>query len=332
MRFHYSTNDLPTGDREPSWSEVWSKLVFSVIHDDRPDPRTFHAQVDAMVAGRFTVLDVATGHRTARRTEREIARDNKEMLYLLRPECGFQSTIGPAATNAHDFQFCPGDLGLASSEWRFDAAASRSISFDMLLIPEEVLSPLLAGGHLTRPWVVPAGSPIGSLLGATLDVTKASLPLFPSELGDAVLRNLCGLVALACGASEEGLWHGRTSVRAAHLERAKRYIEQHVAEPDLNPANTAAALGISLGYLHRLFEPTGTSFARYVQRRRLLRCRDTLGSVTGGGRSVADIAFGWGFNSLATFYRTFAREFGTSPVAVRPANPAVKPMAREAGD
>jgi AraC-like DNA-binding protein len=327
MRFHYSTDDLPAGDREPYWYEVWSKLVFCVIHDDRPDPGTFHARVDAIVAGRFTVLDVDTGHCTARRTEREVARDNNEMLYLLRPECNFHSTIGPSATNAHDFQFGPGDLGIASSEWRFDAVASRGISFDMLLIPEEVLSPLLAGGHLTRPWVVPSGSPIGSLLGTTFDATKKSLPLISPELGDAVLRNLCGLVALACGASEQGQLHGQRSVRAAHLERAKRYIEQHVAEPDLDPASTAAALGISLGYLHRLFEPTGTSFARYVQRRRLLKCRDTLGSVTEGGRSVADIAFGWGFNSLATFYRTFAREFGTSPVAVRPANPAVKPMA-----
>ena len=108
----------------------------------------------------------------------------------------------------------------------------------------------------------------------------------------------------------------RRSVRAARLEQAKRYIDQHLAEPDLDPATTAAALGISTGHLHRLFEPTGTSFAQYVQRSRLLKCRDSLGSVSGAGRSVADIAFGWGFNSLATFYRAFAREFGSSPRSV----------------
>jgi AraC-like DNA-binding protein len=32
---------------------------------------------------------------------------------------------------------------------------------------------------------------------------------------------------------------------------------------------------------------------------------------------VADIAFGWGFNSLATFYRAFEREFGLAPTALR---------------
>jgi AraC-like DNA-binding protein len=32
---------------------------------------------------------------------------------------------------------------------------------------------------------------------------------------------------------------------------------------------------------------------------------------------VADIAFGWGFNSLATFYRAFEREFGLPRAALR---------------
>ena len=32
---------------------------------------------------------------------------------------------------------------------------------------------------------------------------------------------------------------------------------------------------------------------------------------------MADIAFGWGFNSLATFYRAFEREFGMPPAAFR---------------
>ena len=143
MRFHYATDDLSPDEREPYWREVWSRLVFAVIHDDRPDPSTFRAEVDAMIAGRFAVLDVDTGHRTSRRTEREVAWDKREMLYLLRPRCAFHSRIGPTSANAHDCQFAPGDLGIASSEWLFDASANCAISFDMLLIPAEVLSPLL---------------------------------------------------------------------------------------------------------------------------------------------------------------------------------------------
>jgi AraC-like DNA-binding protein len=32
---------------------------------------------------------------------------------------------------------------------------------------------------------------------------------------------------------------------------------------------------------------------------------------------VADIAFGCGFSSLATFYRAFQHEFGMAPAALR---------------
>jgi AraC-like DNA-binding protein len=106
-------------------------------------------------------------------------------------------------------------------------------------------------------------------------------------------------------------------LRAARLEAAKLHIDQHLAEPGLTPPSTAAALGISLRQLHLLLEPTGTSFAQYVAQRRLQQCRDALASPTGMGRSVADIAFGWGFNSLATFYRAFEREFGLPPAALR---------------
>jgi AraC-like DNA-binding protein len=73
-------------------------------------------------------------------------------------------------------------------------------------------------------------------------------------------------------------------------------------------------------HLHLLFEPTGTSFAQCVARRRLMQCRTALASATGAHRSVADIAFGWGFNSLATFYRAFEREFGMPPTALRAAS------------
>jgi AraC-like DNA-binding protein len=68
--------------------------------------------------------------------------------------------------------------------------------------------------------------------------------------------------------------------------------------------------------LHLLFEPTGTSFAQYVLSRRLEECRAALMSPI-GDRSVADVAFAWGFNSLATFYRTFHQAFGMTPGALR---------------
>ena len=215
----------------------------------------------------------------------------------------------PASTRV-DLVHEPGDFCVSSSEWQFDAESKGAAWFSVLVIPHVALSPLLAGGRLARPFRLSAASPLGSLMGTAITAANIQVPLLSDELGEAVLRNLSGLVALACGASEEGAEEGRRSLRASQLAAVKRHVDLHLADPDLTPASVALAFGISSRQLHRLFEPTGISFARYVSRHRLLKCRDAVAGATGTGRSIVDIAFGWGFNSMATFYRAFTNEFG----------------------
>jgi AraC-like DNA-binding protein len=291
MRVHFSTDDVAPSDREQYWLEVVAKHVMKITPVDRPDAATFRAHFEALMAGRFTLFRYETSHRVGRRTPADVSKDTAQAYQLRR-----------------------------FPKWPSLVSMKDTASVTGLLIPRVVMSPLLAGGRLIRPMAMPAGSPFYSLLGAAFDAATAQLPALSPDLGDAVLYNLCGLVALACGASDEGRSSGRDSMRTARLEAAKRYIDQHLAEPGLMPASTAAALGISLRQLHMLFEPTGTSFARYVTQRRLQQCRSALTSPTGIARSVADIAFGWGFNSLATFYRAFEREFGLPPTALRAAS------------
>jgi AraC-like DNA-binding protein len=108
------------------------------------------------------------------------------------------------------------------------------------------------------------------------------------------------------------------AVRAGRLTDAKRYIDRHLADPDLSPAKVAAALGISVRALHLLFEPTGGSFARTVLRRRLEECRAAL--LANPTRPVTDIAFAWGFGSLSGFYRAFQAAFGLTPGDLRAAS------------
>jgi AraC-like DNA-binding protein len=128
----------------------------------------------------------------------------------------------------------------------------------------------------------------------------------------SVADTLARLIGIACGAvaAEQS-----DAVRAGRLVEAKRYIDRHLADPDLLPASVAASLGISVRTLHALFEPTGTSFARYVLRRRLEECRTAL--LGNPRRAVTDIAFAWGFSSLSGFYRAFHAAFGMSPGDLR---------------
>jgi AraC-like DNA-binding protein len=144
-------------------------------------------------------------------------------------------------------------------------------------------------------------------LGRRLDTLSAA------EAGQAA-DILCRLVVVACVAA---IPEHHSALRAARREQIKRYVDRHLTELDLTPAKVAAALGISIRSLHLAFEPTGTSFAKHVTRRRLQECRAALERPT-ATRSVTDVAFAWGFGNLTTFYRASRREFGMAPGDLRP--------------
>jgi AraC-like DNA-binding protein len=316
MQVRFSTDDLPPRDRVEFWCDYFAKHAHSITPGEVPDPGTFRAEVSGSIVGDFALLDINSGLEKVQRTAADVAKDKTEAFFIRRFRRQETWRAAPGSTPI-DLVHEPGDFGVSSTEWRFEAESDGPESFDMLIIPQDALSPLLSGGRLAHPFRLAGASPLGSLLGSAMDAAKAQAPLLTDELTEAVLRNLCGLVTLACGSCDAKSVSTQDSPGSKQLAAITRHIDAHLADPDLSPASTAAALGISTRQLHRLFEPSGSTFAKYVLRQRLLRCRDTIAGATGTGRSVVDIAFGWGFNSMATFYRAFANEFGSSPTAMR---------------
>lgn len=316
MQVRFSAAAVPPRDRVRLWCDFFAKQAHNITLTENPDPGTFRAEATGWVAGEFGLLNIRSEFERVQRTAADVAKDKTQAFFVRRfhrPAIWRTVPNGAPVDLVHE----PGDFCVSSTESQFDQESKAPASFDLLVFPQAALSPLLSGGRLARPFRLPAASPLGSLLGAAMDAAAAQAPLLADELGEAVLRNLCGLVALACGASDEGTEEGQASIRSTQLVAIRRHIDLHLADPSLTPASAATAIGISTRQLHRLFKPTGITFARYVLRQRLLRCRDTIAGATGTGRSVIDIALGWGFNSMATFYRAFASEFGSSPTVLR---------------
>jgi AraC-like DNA-binding protein len=122
-----------------------------------------------------------------------------------------------------------------------------------------------------------------------------------------------GLLALAFGRPLVQHEEEQGAAQSARLRQIQVYIEAHLAEPELSPSRVAAANRVSLRYLYKLFKEADTSVAEWIRERRLCRCAEALASPTPGGRSIADIAFAWGFNDLSHFSRAFKQRFGVSP-------------------
>ncbi|MCL4698916.1 MAG: helix-turn-helix transcriptional regulator, partial [Burkholderiaceae bacterium] len=103
--------------------------------------------------------------------------------------------------------------------------------------------------------------------------------------------------------------------RAAEIQRQRvqRHVLEHLRDPQLSVAGVAEALQLSPRYVHKLFEGQGTSLMRWVLEQRLHACRQDL--ARRGARTVADIAFDWGFSHPSHFSRAYRRRFGAAPSA-----------------
>ena len=92
-----------------------------------------------------------------------------------------------------------------------------------------------------------------------------------------------------------------------------QFVDSHIEDAALSPAHVARALGISVGYLHRLFQSVEASVSGYIRERRLARCREDLASALHAGEHITEIALRWGFTDLPHFSRAFRLQFGLTP-------------------
>jgi AraC-like DNA-binding protein len=103
-----------------------------------------------------------------------------------------------------------------------------------------------------------------------------------------------------------------------HLLRAKDLADARYFEP-LGVDALAGAAGLSRAHFSREFRRAfGESPHAYLLTRRLERAAALLRSTD---RSVADICFSVGLQSLGSFTTSFTRAYGTSPTGYRAAFP-----------
>jgi AraC-like DNA-binding protein len=101
---------------------------------------------------------------------------------------------------------------------------------------------------------------------------------------------------------------------ARHLLRAKDLADARYFEP-MGVDAMAAAAGLSRAHFSREFRRTfGESPHTYLLTRRLERAAALLRTTD---RSVADICFAVGLQSVGSFTTSFTRTFGASPTAYR---------------
>ncbi len=181
-------------------------------------------------------------------------------------------------------------------------------------IPAAELMTSCPASMFSRPQRWTARDGIGGLARSTLISMARSIDRFEENDAIHARQMLIGVVKHML--ERDRLPRGDTQ----HLlpdHRIRAFIDAHLADPDLGPAQIAIGCGISIRRLHRSFVDTEWSVCEWIRHRRLARCREDLLDPVKDGLSITQIAFRWGFNDAAHFSRAFRSVYDQSPRDVR---------------
>lgn len=227
---------------------------------------------------------------------------------------------GRSTATQHDrtVDLGPGDFTILDSDAPYEIEFHEPAERLILSLPKEIV-----GGRLPKSGGIAAArfsrSPgIQTVFADFLRSVSAECHAISDRSIGTIINRLTDLLLLVV---EENLYADLapevTTNKAAIIRSIERFIEVHLADPDLCSTKIAAKHGISERYVQNLFAIKKTSATKYIRDMRLERCREALGNAGSQGRTVSEICLGWGFNDPAYFTRAFKQRFDVPPGVYR---------------
>jgi AraC-like DNA-binding protein len=203
----------------------------------------------------------------------------------------------------------PGTLCLRDVRLPWEFSYGNGTRSRVLLLPRPALEAALGCRRLPQLTLVRQDTAEVRLLNGYLEVVQSVAgtlaPAGVTAARNALLDIVSGVLA-AHGVSASHA-PGASTRRAAET-----YVDAHLRDPDLSPAEVARALGISVRTLYRALAGTGESLMAYVRRRRLECAREEL-MLPNRAYTVSDVAARWHFADASHFIRSFRQRYGETP-------------------
>ncbi len=159
-------------------------------------------------------------------------------------------------------------------------------------------------------------SGLTGVLGRMMTDLLRTRDVVGTDPGDRLAGELLELVTSAAGAAPPPPAGSPPGDRAL-LAAVRAHVEEHLADPALDPRSIAAAHFVSVRQLHRLFAGEAETAARYVRRRRLERAREELARSGARDLPLAAVAHRCGFADPSVFGRAFRAAYGMTPSRYR---------------
>ena len=302
------TDAVAQRERIAYWTDVICD-VYVQLDCDSPAASDFSGSIERDVLAGMEVSVVESQAQHVRRTPRQIAKACEDYFLVSIQDQG----QGVVRQDGRTALLRPGDFALYDSTRPYELLFDGDFRQFVLMVPGQWLRTNLRNAERLTATAVSGSQGAGHLLLQMVGSVRREIGLLPPACAPAVADGLLHVLVAALRALPDESMPALPELAVYHLERIKAYVRKHLRDPALSVAGIGAALRLSPGHLHRLFQSEPMPLAHYIWALRLEGCHRDLADPRLTRRSVSDIAFGWGFNDAAHFSRAFRERFGLAP-------------------
>ncbi|WP_405885139.1 helix-turn-helix domain-containing protein [Streptomyces sp. NBC_01136] len=313
--FALSTRELAPEDRTAAWQAALSRVLVDVEVSPVPGTDPWTGTLRAERFGALRIVTEETGAPvTIVRTSTAAAADKRSPV-LLRQQLHGSALL---LQDGRATRLGPGGLAFHDASRPFKLVITSDQRARILMLPRALLRLEEARLRLLTATVLDGAedAPAALLLPLLSGLAEETLTAAPAQR-ERLARATADLVAVLALHQAGGPAAEERRPGAALLDRIKTYVETRLGDPGLSPQDIADRHGISLRYLHQLFQRQGTTVNSWVRASRLESAREELARPDAARRAVAAVAARWGFASPAHFSRVFREAYGMSPVQWR---------------
>ena len=303
MDHRFSTDAVRLQDRISYWKDaVCATFVRLDVDCDARAP--FHSDLTVRHGSRFDLIDVHGSPQRVMRGASQIREDESASLIVMRQLRG----EGLAAQHGRELKLTPQSLGVLDSRRPYSLDFPVEFGQIVIKLPVALLEQRLGRCALCTGAIAARDPALGRLTcGAIAELARARDGSTAQRAGIALDLLLLSLAPLCTSPDAPPRM---ASMRVAW---AKACIAGSLCDPGLTPARVAAAQGVSVRLLQRLFAAEGGSLSEFILEQRLVRCDRALQDAAQARRSITDLALESGFNDPSQFAKAFRRRFACTP-------------------
>ncbi len=317
-----STRGVRPQERLDFWHQA--HLGRMVLSQPDADPSAFEGRVRRIMGADAHLVEHQSSALNAVRSEQQCRRDGVDYVSV---NLMLDSGESFAEHGGGQHELAPGTLYFVDSAQPVEFRQSGSHSLSIFLPRSRVQAAV--GDPRLIPVILQARTGIGAVLQSHMRMILTQAAHMTPQQRVVVVSACVEMALTTLQTARDGTADAEQFV-GGFYQAARMLIERDCADPQMDPASIASALGCSRATLYRLFSREGESVAALIWHARLQRARRMIAGSSFAGHSLSDIAFMAGFTDQAGFNRMFKRHYGVTPGEARAQDAAAR-AAREPG-